>query len=300
MIWFFIAVIAALVAALPFVFEAQHRVVDAPMRDRAKGSFAQLSAGVTHYRWHGPIDGPVIVAVHGLTTPATVWNGMIPFLTAQGYRVLSYDLYGRGFSDAPSGAQNIAFFTRQLGELLADQEITDAVTLMGYSMGGSIVAEYATVHPDKVSHVFLVAPAGMQTRSTLFDLLCCVLPGIGDWMHASFAAGRVRRGAIASPKPADIAGMQAFQLARRGYLPAVLASQRGALSESQSQAHRTLGRLGITVVAVWGRLDKTIPLSAMGKLSEWNRDVRHDEVMDAGHALPYTHPAATVKALLDA
>jgi len=91
---------------------------------------------VTHYRWHGPIDGPVIVAVHGLTTPATVWNGMIPFLTAQGYRVLSYDLYGRGFSDAPSGAQNIAFFTRQLGELLADQEITDAVTLMGYSMGG--------------------------------------------------------------------------------------------------------------------------------------------------------------------
>jgi len=28
--------------------------------------------------------------------------------------------------------------------------------------------------------------------------------------------------------------------------------------------------------------------------------VCHDEVMDAGHALPYTHPAATVKALLDA
>jgi|TARA_B110000967_G_scaffold8720_1_gene8719 hypothetical protein len=39
-IWFFIAVIAALVAALPFVFEAQRRVVDAPMRNRAKGSFA--------------------------------------------------------------------------------------------------------------------------------------------------------------------------------------------------------------------------------------------------------------------
>jgi pimeloyl-ACP methyl ester carboxylesterase len=171
--------------------------------------------------------------------------------------------------------------------------------LMGYSMGGSIVTAFAAAEPDRVSRVLLVAPAGMQTRAPMFDRLCCVLPGVGDWMHASFAAGRVRRASITSPKPSDIAGMQAFQLARLGYLPAVLASQRGALSERQSQAHRTLGRLGILVVAVWGRLDKTIPLSAMGKLSEWNRDVRHEEVADAGHSLPYTHPEATVRALLD-
>ncbi len=300
MIWLFIGLIAAAIAALPFVFETQRRVVDAQMRDRAKGSFAQLPAGVTHYRWHGPADGPVLVAVHGLTTPAIVWDGMIPLLTAQGYRILSYDLYGRGFSDAPSGAQDVAFFTEQLGNLLADQGITDAVTLMGYSMGGSIVTAFAAGHPDRVSRVLLVAAAGMEIRTPMFDRLCRALPVFGDWMHAGFAAGRVRRGAFASPKPADIADMQAFQLARRGYLPAVLASQRGALSEGQFEAHRTLGRLGIPVVAVWGRLDRTIPLSAMGKLTEWSRDVRHEEVADAGHALPYTHPVATVRALLDA
>jgi pimeloyl-ACP methyl ester carboxylesterase len=298
-IWFFVGVIVAVVAALPFVFEAQRRVVDVPMRTRAKGAFAQLSAGMTHYRWHGPRGGPVIVAVHGLTTPAIVWNGMIPLLTAQGYRVLSYDLYGRGFSDAPSGAQDIAFFTQQLVDLLADQGVTGPVTLMGYSMGGSIVTAYAAAHADRVSRVLLVAAAGMDTHTPLFDRLCRAIPGLGDWMHASFAAGRVRRAAIASPKPNDIAGMQVFQLARRGYLPAVLASQRGALSERQSQAHRRLGRLSIPVVAVWGRLDKTIPLSAMGKLSTWNRDVRHEEVMGAGHGLPYSHPEATVRALLD-
>jgi pimeloyl-ACP methyl ester carboxylesterase len=298
MVWLIAAVIAVIIAVLPFVFEAQRRGVDQQMRDRSNGRFAQLSAGVTHYRWHGPTDGPVIVAVHGLTTPAIVWDGMIPSLTDQGFRVLSYDLYGRGLSGAPHGPQNIAFFVTQLRELLADQEITDAVTLMGYSMGGSIVTAYAVDHPTVVSRVLLVASAGIETRKPLFDRLCCALPFIGDWLHASFAAGRVRRGAMATAKPAAITDMQAFQLARRGYLPAVLASQRGALAVRQPEAHRDLGRLGIPVVAVWGRLDKTIPLSAMGTLTTWNRNVRHDEVADAGHGLPYSHSVATARALL--
>ena len=90
-------------------------------------------------------------------------------------------------------------------------------------------------------------------------------------------------------KPAPLAEMQAFQLSRRGYLLAVLASRRGALSGRLEIAHRKLGREDVPVWAFWGREDTTIPLSAMGTLVMWNRAVHNDDIAGAGHGLPYTH-----------
>lgn len=281
-------VFAVGVAVLPRVIEQRRHEITPELRKRAEGQFAQLSQGKTHFQWAGGVRGPVIVMIHGLTTPQIVWDGITPELTALGFRVLRYDLYGRGFSDAPVGAQSIAFFNQQLSDLLADQKVTENITLMGYSMGGSIAAAYSAAHPDRVARVILVAPAGIEEHVSRFDRLCRCLPAVGDWMHGMFAAGRMRRG---SQKPADIAGMQDFQLSRRGFLPAVLSSRRHALTQTQEAAHRSLGRDDIPVWAIWGREDKTIPLAAMGTLTRWNRAVQHDDIAGAGHGLPYTHAA---------
>lgn len=288
MIWYVvIAICCVLLAAVPFLVESQRDAITPRTRKRADGRFAALSQGQTHYRWAGGARGPVIVMVHGLTTPSIVWNGITPALTALGFRVLSYDLYGRGFSDAPRGAQNLAFFTQQLDDLLVAQGVTENITLMGYSMGGSIVTAYAAANLDRVARVILVAPAGIETQESLFDRFCRVTPIAGDWAHGMFAARRARRG---STKPKTIEDMQEFQLARRGYLPSILASRRGALSETLEDAHRILGRNDVPVWAVWGRDDVVILLSAVGVLSKWNRDVYHDDIAGAGHGLPYTHP----------
>lgn len=40
-----------------------------------------------------------------------------------GYRILTYDLYGRGYSDRPSGKQNREFFLQQLDDLLAYEAV---------------------------------------------------------------------------------------------------------------------------------------------------------------------------------
>ena len=51
------------------------------------------------------------------------------------------------------------------------------------------------------------------------------------------------------------------------------------------------------VIAIWGRDDDVVPLTAMGKLTEWSRHARQDVIDGAGHGLPYTHTAEVLAAL---
>ncbi len=297
MTWLVILVCFALICVFPFFLEAQRKTLSQGDRERSSGQFAQLSSGLTHFDWDGPADGPIIVAVHGLTTPAVVWDDIVPALTAQGFRVLRYDLYGRGFSDTPNGPQTVGFFVTQLHELLNDQSVTTPITLIGYSMGGSIVTAFAAQHSDQVSRLILLASAGVEQTTTWFDRVCRDVPVFGDWLFGTFAAGRMRGGHQPN-KPKHIVQIQRFQLSRRGYLPSVLKSMRGALSEGQKQNHKTVYHAGIPVLAIWGRADRTIPLRAMGELARWNRSVEQVDVSDAGHSLPYSHPQAVGAAIL--
>ena len=128
MIWELLFVLA-IVAAVPFVLEARRKRIGAPERRASPGKSAVLSQGVTHYQWLGPVRGPIVVAIHGMATPSTVWTEVAEGLGSIGYRVLVYDLYGRGLSDAPNGAQDAPFFLRQLTDLLANQGVGQDLTV---------------------------------------------------------------------------------------------------------------------------------------------------------------------------
>lgn len=260
------------------------------MTETAKGKLAALAGGQTCYRWSGGGRGPVIVAVHGLTTPSVVWDALTPMLTGIGFRVLRYDLYGRGQSDAPRGAQTLEMFTRQLDELLSDQGVTDNITLMGYSMGGSIVAAFAAAQPHRIARILLVAPAGIEMNETGFEVFCRKVPVIGDWMHRVVVARQMR--ASLKVKTGPIADAKRLQMSRRGYLSAVLSSRRHALAQNLEAEHRKLSREDVPVYAFWAREDTTIPLRAMGTLAKWNRTARQEDIAGADHGLPYTHAAA--------
>ena len=121
--------------AIPLIIELTRPSMNSTERDTASGQFAQLSQGITHYEWFGPKRGPIVVCIHGLTTPSIVWGSLSKGLALMGCRVLTYDLYGRGYSDRPRGKQNEAFFTQQLNELLRHEDITDTISIVGYSMG---------------------------------------------------------------------------------------------------------------------------------------------------------------------
>lgn len=286
-------------ALIPRFVESQRVKTSVAERQGAAGQFAQLSQGITHYAWHGPARGKVIVAVHGLTTPQVVWESMLPGLVAMGYRVLTYDLYGRGLSDAPSGPQDAHFFVRQLNDLLEHEGVSEEITYLGYSMGGAIVAEAASGTPHQAAQVLLVAPSGFKTIESAFSRFCRRVPLIGDWVHSVFAPLRMRASVEKNPSSEHVAYVereQVSQLHKQGYLRAVLSSRRGLLDQSTEVAHRFLADQGIPVAAVWAGQDSVIPVVALADLAVWNRDALQDVIDDADHRMPYTHgPEVTAR-----
>ena len=301
MIWWVLLALAALLAATPALLERGRRVMGKVERKRAPGRFAKLSDGVTHYTWHGPVKGPVMVMIHGLSTPSWVFDGLVPGLTHMGFRVLTYDLYGRGFSDRPRTPQTRHFFIRQLRELLEHQGVEAEFSLFGYSMGGAIATIYAAEEPDRVDRLVLLAPTGMGYEPGPVMARARRLGHTGAWMWGLLGAWVLQRGAEADARlPSSIEDLPAKMRAEtglRGTLPAILSAERNLLGEALEEEHRELARMYVAVVSVWGEKDAVIPLGAVGKLAEWNRDAYKFVVPGAGHALGYTHPKEVLAAL---
>ena len=242
-----------------------------------------------------------MVLVHGLTTPSYVWDGLLPHLTGLGFRCLTYDLHGRGFSARPPGNQTRAFFLRQLDELLAHECIEGPVTLVGYSMGASIVTAFAADHPDRVARLVLLAPAGLGHDLGRAAAFATHVPVLGDWLMLGPGGWMMRRSLAAQAGvPTSVPGIATRQMdetRRRGFLPAVLSSQRHMLAEDREADHRAVAAAGVPVLAVWGRIDTVIPLAAMDRLAAVNPAARQVVVEGAGHGLPHTHPGEVAGAM---
>lgn len=294
MIW--VAVLVALGAA-PFVLERRKPDMTPELRDASDGQFAMLSDGHTHFRWHGPKEGPVLVCIHGLTTPSYVWDPLLPGLTAAGFRVLTYDLYGRGLSDRPNGTQTRSFFIRQLRDLLDHLGVEGRFSVLGYSMGGSIATIFAAEEPGRIERVLLLAPAGVAHTPPPLTTLMRRVPFLGDWLMLTTGALSARHQTLQSGVPEPYATWLAAEPRRRGYLPAVLSSLRNLLSETLEEEHRAIATAGLPIAVVWAEKDTVIPFSARGQLTEWNDAVRHASVPQRGHAFVMSHPDEALRAL---
>jgi pimeloyl-ACP methyl ester carboxylesterase len=99
------------------------------------GSFIALPEGVTHYELGGPPDGRPVVLVHGFSVPLYIWGPTFEALVGAGFRVLRYDLFGRGYSDRPPVKNNVDLFDGQLHALLDALEIPSPVSSLELGAG---------------------------------------------------------------------------------------------------------------------------------------------------------------------
>ncbi|KAJ3098841.1 hypothetical protein HDU97_003704 [Phlyctochytrium planicorne] len=123
--------------------------------------YAELTHGKTHYFFLGPSDGPKVIAIHGITAGWVAMPAFIEGLAAKGMRVLAFDLYGRGYSDAPGVVYNEELYVSQVKELLGKVGWSKCHVL-GYSLGGAIATAFSAKYPETVNKVVLIAPAGLR------------------------------------------------------------------------------------------------------------------------------------------
>lgn len=126
------------------------------------------------HEWPG--KGPAIVCIHGLTANHTCWQSMADIL-APDYRLIAYDLRGRGESDKPPKGYSLEFHARDLLALLDHFGLKRAV-IMGHSLGAHIGLYFAVRFPKRVARLILV-DGGIDVRAEILDSLAPAINRLG-------------------------------------------------------------------------------------------------------------------------
>lgn len=271
----------------------QRPALDEAARSSAPGRFVPLTHGRTHYDIGGPPDGQAVVLVPGFSVPFYVWDPTFAALVAAGFRVLRYDLYGRGYSDRPDVVYDLDLFDRQLPELLEAVGVRAPVDICGVSMGGVIAAAFADRHPQRVRRLCLVDPAGLRRRVPLSGRLLQA-PLLGELIMALFGDRMLLAGTaqdLAAPErfPEYVENYR-LQMRYAGFKRALLSTMRTLLLCDMTDLYGSVGRGGRPVLVVWGREDRTVPLALSAELRRAMPRAQFHIIEGAGHVPHYERP----------
>lgn len=262
------------------------------------GQWQQLSDGNIFYRWFEPVElkkNEPVVLVHGFSTPQFVWDGLVQFITRQGFRVLVYDHFGRGFSERPKGPYNKDLYVSSLQELLASQNITGKVHLVGYSMGGPIVGYYATEHPDNIASTIFIAPAGLMVDTTGVNPLA-LMPYVGEWfLHVfgstdSWYADREDTEDPYSIPTKDFLRLIKIQTKFEGYYESLLSTYRNFNLFNTQSMYQSLGTYNFPTQIVWGTNDSVVLYSGNERLLEFIPQANLETIEGGRHSITYKEP----------
>jgi pimeloyl-ACP methyl ester carboxylesterase len=128
-------------------------------------AFAQLSKVRLEYFPHG--DGAErVVFIHGSQASAKIWRMVQQALPADRYASIAINNRGAGNSEAPPDEADFGVqpFAADAFELVQQLGWSD-FTLVGHSMGGATVAQFAVDHPALLKGLILLDPADPDGRS---------------------------------------------------------------------------------------------------------------------------------------
>jgi proline iminopeptidase len=106
-------------------------------------------------------NGRTAVLLHGRNFPSSYWAPVITTLTDAGYRVVVPDQIGFGKSSKPVGELHFDTLAHNTVALLDHLHIAKA-EIIAHSMGGMVAVRIARAYPDRVAHLVLTAPIGLE------------------------------------------------------------------------------------------------------------------------------------------
>jgi pimeloyl-ACP methyl ester carboxylesterase len=255
------------------------------------GSYVRLGLGVTHYEMPGPTDAPMVVLVHGFSVPYYIWDPTFDTLTAAGFRVLRYDLYGRGWSDRPDARYNPDLFDQQLVQLLGALDISIPVDIVGVSMGGPIVINFAVRNPERVRKIVLFDPAYGKGFTPPWPLRT---PLLGDFVMgvqiAPTMAASQRDDFVHPERFPDYFAKYSTQMHYKGFRNAILSTIRQFLSQDNTAAFAQVGKSGKPMLLIWGRADQDVPFALSDEVRKAIPQAEFHAIDDAAHVPFYEHP----------
>ncbi len=285
---------------MTFPYLDETKELNESVRKEADGSFIALRDGVTHYELGGVENGIPVVLVHGFSVPYFIYDPTFEFLVKSGFRVLRYDLFGRGFSDRPRVNYDIHLFIRQLKDLL-DALNFKQVDLVGLSMGGPITTAFIDQYSDYVSAHVLIDPAGAARVKLPLTVNAAKIPIIGELALGLLGSGNMVKGIASDLFDAKLVerfqAQYKIQMQYQGFKRAILSTMRNGLLDSFYETYQRVGQLKKPTLLFWGKNDATIPYENSADILRALPHAEFHAVENCGH-IPHYEKSEIVNPIL--
>jgi pimeloyl-ACP methyl ester carboxylesterase len=279
------------------------KVLSPEARASLPGEFIQLTDGFVHYELSGPENGPVVILIHGFSVPFFIWDPTFEVLSRSGYRVLRYDLFGRGYSDRPHVSYDKDLFDRQLVGLLDELGIERCLAVIGLSMGGVIASNFAVRYPDRVDKLILVDPAGFPLKVPLIVNLLLV-PPLGELLFGLVSGKTLERvvgDVFYDPNHVhSFAQMYRPSMQYKGFRRALISTIREGVVRDSLDVYRKLGQMDTPpVLLFWGEQDMTVPFKFSTVFISLVPRTKFFPIRASGHIPHYEHASQVNPVLLE-
>jgi pimeloyl-ACP methyl ester carboxylesterase len=241
--------------------------IDKWCAQHAPGNFVELDGLQTHYIARG--SGAPVILIHGFFFDTHMWRANIDEL-ARHFRVYALDLWGAGYSTRAPLDYGYPLFARQLG-LFMDALALPAASLVGQSMGGGTIIEFAVSNRSRVERIVLVDAAGLPNPLPAVGKIAN-LPGVGEVMYA-LPGNFMRRFTLGNAFIHDPETITEdfFEKATRfhqiaGSSEVMLAITRKNFFDKLESRIGQLAGLDVPTLIIWGREERAIPLSTGRKM----------------------------------
>ncbi|CAH1230083.1 ABHD6 [Branchiostoma lanceolatum] len=242
-----------------------------------------------------PQEGePSILFLHGFTDRKETWCEMMKYLPGH-LHMIAVDLPGHGDTeikpkDDLSFKNGLVILHQFVGAIGLDRE---QFHIVGVSMGGAIAGCYAASHPNQVSAVTLMCPAGVRTPP-LEQLGPLLIPestaAIKEMLSKVFYNGQA-----AEPPEMILEGLLELRRPRND-------SYRKMLAESKKTPNilenEYMDKIAAPTQVIWGMHDQILPPSAAAVLEKGVPNCRVDMLERCGHVPGFERPRKTASLLI--
>lgn len=289
---FITAVLAAIAAVVSMRWLLKSRE-DTDWADAAKpGRLLEVEGVRLHYIERG--SGPAIVMIHGFGGQTFSFRYQMEEF-ARGHRCVAIDLKGFGYSERPKGGDYSLEEQARLVLSAMDELRIDKAVLIGHSMGGEVVARAATMAPDRVERLVLVAtaPGYPLWLSPRLPFMRWFLPGF-----ARLARLNARRNLFYDPKSVDLDAILA-EYEKPGRIRGSLNTVWEMWADLRKQPVLDDSKLTMPVLVLWAEKERVLLFDK--RLLRWLRQrLPHAQVVTiprSGHMLLEEQPEAANRAL---
>ena len=239
--------------------------------------------------------GPPVILIHGAGADLLTWDEIAPIL-ARDHMVWRMDQRGFGRTvRPPSPRLSLEVWTEDLLAFMDAMQLPQAA-LVGWSMGGSVVLNFASLYPSRVSHLIAIGSpgpdkvvqdtSGFLARQRMADAGATVeqiVDATFDFTKSAFSKWSLEH------NPAAVERMRATLLRNDARNYAEMVSALDGLSDYGSR----MSNITAPTLVICGAEDARCPPALSQQIHARLRESRLEIISDCGHYYGYEKPGET-------